>query len=475
MDVNKMIKVFDRGILLSIYGMAFFLPISIAFVEIFSTLAFVAFFAKRTTLWKISREEARGETVKDRISGFFAAYKPRPNVLNVPIVVYMVVCLLSVLTSLDIGLSIKGYIFKLTQWILLYVTFLEVFRTRAQVKVFLTLCFLAVLMQGTNGIVQSLRGKGFIRGFPFPEDGRISSTFGHANDLGAYLTLFIPIFLSFMIGRFFRDNQGRDRRAAVMLPVLTRWVNDLLLGVTTLILFFALGLTYSRGAWIAFFVGMVFLGMNRKRAIGILAVVAVLFFSIFINQLKIVRQMSFHLPEKQITQIVNPPISQVRNTGRHQRRSYVSKQIVAIMEMAVGSSMGRDGYWREAEAIIRDYPVLGVGLNTYSKIAPSYKINWGGYPHNCYLHMAAEVGLAGLLAFLWILGRFFWTSLRNTPAIADPFLYALHLGVLGGILGFLVHSVVDTNFYSVQLGNLFWILMGLSVATQKIGISENAA
>ena len=57
----------------------------------------------------------------------------------------------------------------------------------------------------------------------------------------------------------------------------------------------------------------------------------------------------------------------------------------------------------------------------------------------------------------------------------DPFLYSVATGLLSGLFGFLVHSGLDTNFYSVQLGNLMWVVMGVIVATQKIALEHSKA
>jgi len=135
------------------------------------------------------------------------------------------------------------------------------------------------------------------------------------------------------------------------------------------------------------------------------------------------------------------------------------------------SGSGRMKYWQEAINMIKDYPVFGVGLNTYSIVGRGYKINWGGYPHNCYLQMAVEIGIVGLLSFLWIIFVIFRNSLKNLKIMNDPFLQLALLGALAGYYGFLVHSFFDTNFYSVQLGSLLWLVMGIIIAVQRI---ENA-
>lgn len=142
---------------------------------------------------------------------------------------------------------------------------------------------------------------------------------------------------------------------------------------------------------------------------------------------------------------------------------------MTAFEVIAGKSMGRYNFWKEALLIIKDYPLFGAALNTYSEVAPRYRINWGGYPHNCYLHMAAETGLAGLASFLWLLFVFLWRSWSRILKVQDRFLLSLAMGGLTGLSGFLVQSFFDTNLYSVQLNTLFWFVMGMVIVSIRVG------
>ena len=97
-----------------------------------------------------------------------------------------------------------------------------------------------------------------------------------------------------------------------------------------------------------------------------------------------------------------------------------------------------------------------------------YKIGWGGYPHNCYLQMIAEIGILGLGSFLIMLGLLFRRSLQAYRNMENQFLKMVLLGALAGLTGFLIHSFFDTVLYSVQLSSLMWIYMGVIVAIPKI-------
>ena len=123
--------------------------------------------------------------------------------------------------------------------------------------------------------------------------------------------------------------------------------------------------------------------------------------------------------------------------------------------------------------IIKDYPILGTGPNTYLSVVPQYKIadkNYLYYPHNSFLHMAAEVGLLGLWAFLWVMWRFFRQGIKISKKQGNILL----LGLMAGVLAFLIHSFFDTNLYSLQLVVLFWFVLGLGVSMFSLDSRGNS-
>ena len=128
-------------------------------------------------------------------------------------------------------------------------------------------------------------------------------------------------------------------------------------------------------------------------------------------------------------------------------------------------TIDRQFMWQAALNMIKARPVLGHGVNTFMA---NYLTYWVGgerqprYAHNCYLQVAAETGLVGLAAFGWLL----WGILARMrtslflPLSGDRMVL---LGLYVGVLAFVIHSSVDTNFYSMRQAALFWTLAGLGV------------
>ena len=125
--------------------------------------------------------------------------------------------------------------------------------------------------------------------------------------------------------------------------------------------------------------------------------------------------------------------------------------------------------WKDTVTMIKERPVLGHGVNTYMRILEEYnrdaKFN-PTYAHNSLLQLAAEIGILGLFYFLYILKNLFQYAIETLTGIRnkEEEVLLLGLGLFSGVLGFLVHSLFDTNLYSLQLVIYFWYMAGILVA-----------
>ncbi len=430
MNTNKAILWCDRLAFFAFCALIYFLPISIALVESFSGVTLVCFFIKRGIIFGKNVRAQPAVSLREIVKTFLKSFKPIDSDLNKPIALFIFICFLSVLNSHYLVLSLKGFFFKLLQWTFLYFVFVEVMTTRKQLRIFLVSFFISAMIVIIDGYFQSITGHDFIYQHEL-WDGRISSSFRHSNDFGGYLII-VSLAL-FGLSLFCRFGNPADKDTFKRMKFLESPIVWRILTVGWCIFsVIALGLTLSRGAWVGFFAGLVFFTVQKKKMFLVSATIIITFIVLF-----------------------SPRILETRKTY--------------FLE---GSGSGRTVYWQESWNMIRDFPILGVGLNSYSQEAPRYKQSWGGYPHNCYLQMAVETGIVGLLSFIWLLFVLFRNSLRNLRLIQDDFLQSVLMGLAAGLFGFLAHSFVDTNFYSVQLGNLMWVIMGAVVATQKIALTS---
>ncbi len=121
--------------------------------------------------------------------------------------------------------------------------------------------------------------------------------------------------------------------------------------------------------------------------------------------------------------------------------------------------------WTETWEMLKDRPLLGAGLAGYKKVlAPYHKATYleiFEYPHNLVLNFWSETGLLGLVAFLWLVVTFFYSTFKKLGSR-----YYL-LGPIAAMVTLLIHGLVDVPYFKNDLAILFWIVYALGVANNK--------
>ncbi len=198
----------------------------------------------------------------------------------------------------------------------------------------------------------------------------------------------------------------------------------LILSTILSFLLFGFFLTFSRSIIFTFFFSSLFYFIfsfkkNKKQVLGLFLVVIV--FSLF---------LSFS---------AWPEIS--------------SRFQLSMHEQSVGL---RSFYNETAFEIIKESPLLGVGLGNFVWLNQemfNLLPTWVHQPiHNIYLLIASEVGLIGLIIFLFFLYRLIFLSIKFSQ---KPILIILFFSFL--FIGFFDHF-----FLTLQQGQLiFWLILGL--------------
>lgn len=117
----------------------------------------------------------------------------------------------------------------------------------------------------------------------------------------------------------------------------------------------------------------------------------------------------------------------------------VLDRVVSIVDLRQPANYDRLCMLVSAEQMIQDHPLFGVGLGMVERRYPVYRRDdaprWSvPHLHNNVLQIAAERGLFGLAAYLWILGAFArhtWHALRRPSQEAFPALAGCFLAVAG--------------------------------------------
>jgi O-antigen ligase len=236
------------------------------------------------------------------------------------------------------------------------------------------------------------------------------------------VAMFLEPPVAFAIGLVLFSDDRQDRRLAL---------------VWALVMAVALLLTFSRGGFAALGVFAVLTVVKVRPdlrrpllVIGVVAALAVLLIVVVASTTPLMRS----------------------------RFSYVALHYTLLTRSAIFSATLR---------MIAAHPIFGVGLGGYV-----YRLHGFPeiYPHNLYLTFWVELGLLGLLAFLYIFIRMLVSAWRAMPK-AGGFERALLWGVAGTVVLWAVHGLVDSPYWKNDMATEFWLVaaIGLAAIKDKVG------
>jgi O-antigen ligase len=370
-------------------------------------------------LWAVQRSEPRSDAPP---TWFAPALQPA---------VYIAICALSILVASDRALS-EYYVVLLLQTLLLFIYLASTVRDHSDVLFVMTGLMCALVLEGlvilgvnATGTTFDAMGLNTTAWGPDSATGatyRAGGTLGSPNTAGSVLALLLPsalVFATLPVGRY--------RRALAFAA--------LVVGVP------ALMLTGSRGAWIAFLVGGLLVGAWAVRVNAVAPRAA--------------------LAAGAVVVLVALPVG-----------GMVTQRLTSDDR---GSSASRISMARLAIEIIRDRPILGVGVNNVGVNIPRYAgpeftRQFIFTIHNKYLLVASEAGIPALLAFLWFLGA---TVARGSRCLAarDLLVSGVAAGLLAGLVGHILNMTVDIFASRAQVQAL-WFVAGLLAALAAMTAQE---
>jgi putative inorganic carbon (HCO3(-)) transporter len=383
MTRDRIENVADRILEYLLYGLVFCIPLFSAAAEVFFYVSLLVFIVK-----KIARP--RFELFKDLTYIF--------------LFIFLFFCLLSLSHSgVYIQKSAKAFFFKWLKYLFLFMMMHETFSK--SLKRLQNVIFVFISVGGLiacDGLYQKITRIDFLEN-QIMERGRVLASFHNENSLAAYLGCVLFVVLAYALNLNFKSP-----RKYVCLLI------SFLMGL-------CLMFTFSRGAWFAFFTGMLlFLLLLRKKTIS-LAFLGILAFSFF-------------FPE-------------------------VRDRVLVIFHP--GGDSFRLSIWGSALGMIRDNPFFGKGLGTFMDHFPKYTTMAGTYyAHNCFLQIAAESGIFSLISFL----GFLYVLVKRGIAKYNESRDLQILGLTCAVFVFLVNSFFEVHFYSLSLAMLFWSLAGILFA-----------
>jgi O-antigen ligase len=344
--------------------------------------------------------------------------------VTIPFLLLIIVSLISFKNTIYFRASLQG-ITKLLQDIFLLLICAEEIRDKKHIKYIVFSIAAGACLSSYDGLWQVIFGKDFIQGHAaIINIGIIRATaaFPNANVFGVYLSAIAPLIIGLVLFYY------KGTRKILMLIVA---------GLAA----FGIVLTFSRGTALALYLSVLFICLMRKnRVISSLLVILLLIFPFIMP--KNIKDWA--------AQVNYNPVRFMLNDDR-----------ISVYKNALN--------------MIKHHPIVGVGVNTFSKNYLTYKLpepDWAKtpdsmYAHNHFLQMAGEIGLLGLAVFFWLLYRLFKTTFSVYQRLKDEYLRVVTLSLIACFIAFLLNGLTETSLYYARVAMIFWYLIGVSLSLKK--------
>lgn len=139
-------------------------------------------------------------------------------------------------------------------------------------------------------------------------------------------------------------------------------------------------------------------------------------------------------------------------------------------QLAAGERFSRRDIWNATVQMIKDYPLLGVGLGAFQFAYTRYDQSTGAQrveqSHNDYLQILADAGLVGGVLMLIFVILLFARGF-SAAGTHDRKKRAIVIGALTGCFAIAVHSFVEFNLQVTSNAQLFLALASLATTERK--------
>jgi putative inorganic carbon (HCO3(-)) transporter len=274
------------------------------------------------------------------------------------------------------------------------------------------------------------------------ESPRAFASLGHANFLGAFLVMILPM----TVAMFF------DRRGWQRIFYCCSATFQLL----------ALLLTYSRSAWIATIFSFTFLFFiapkkekkntkNTVRSLGAQITVII----VFVGILFLANTFSEH----------NSKGYSSFSGDTHAQGSPLQKRFQNLFNVESGSGAIRVAIWKDVWEVIQAYPVFGVGPDQLLSVYPHYYRDDPQRPayaremiadraHNEFLDTWISWGVGGMVLWTILLFGSIFYGWRRLHSVPEKKFYA---AIIAGVIGYVIMN--QTSFSVTITSILAWVLV----------------
>lgn len=344
--------------------------------------------------------------------------------IDIPILLFLFVMIISTFTSINIGGSFRDLALHLGGLSFLFVITNSI-KDKKTLNIIITVMVFSAFIVSLYGLYQYVVGVEVEKAWVDVENNpdismRIFSVFGNPNILAEYLIMTIPLSIS-------------------LLWISKKPHKKIMFFGMSLVMILCLVLTLSRGGWIGFaFSALVFILLIERRLL--LSLIPLSLGAIYL------------LPQS------------------------ILNRILSIGNLHDSSNSLRIEIWKITGDIIKDHPIAGVGFGyipfkqtfeTYIRTLPAY------HAHNTYLETAAEIGITGLVVFLFFLFILYKYAIVHLVKSDDKYIRVMTAGALSGLAAVLAQGGVENILYLPRIIFTFWIMVSFILTLYRINRGES--
>jgi O-antigen ligase len=345
-----------------------------------------------------------------------------------PVLFFIIAGTIAVFISPDTRQALGLWKAYIIEPVLLYLVFVNTVRNKQQIKMIVFGLGVSVAFVSLVTIWQYI---GWLEipgdyGFEIPK--RATSVFPFPTAVGKYIGPLLGLFLGLLLVKNNEDNKTELKNNNGF------WAHLFLWGVMVFG-FIALLLSFSRGALVGVLAGIIFISIFSRWKKIILTIIAASVLAAF-------------------------TIPVTRNS------------IINVFDASDTSADVHLVMWKGAIRIIKDNPITGTGLASFPVVYDQYKeashTEYFPNPDHLILSLWIEMGLAGMVTFVWLVVKYFRSGVR---VVYSNRKWAVSL--LASMVVIIVHGLVDTPYFKNDLSVMFWILIGLLVVVENEKINSH--
>lgn len=257
--------------------------------------------------------------------------------------------------------------------------------------------------------------------------GRVTSLYPSATGFGIYAgrALALSLALAFFLPRA----EWRWKLATALLSV------PIGLGVL---------FSFTRGAWIGVFVGLLAAALLARSRPVLLALGGAVLAGIaalpFVRAERITSMFNFETQD---------------NTG-----------------------VSRIKIWQAALRVLSDHPFTGIGQDQFLRVDPKYGVPHVrfltvSHPHDWILDFWLRLGIPGVAWLAATLGYFFYRLSALWRTWKGTALGALALALLASMVDFAVHGLMDMAYFTMDLALTFWLTLALAAIMERLSPAQS--